>query len=333
MKKFLNYISTLLIFVFIVSVQGQNFFYKDPLSLPEGLEEIYLKGLNFLCQRQNNDGSWKLSSYGQTPGVVGLCVLAFLAHGDDPENGLYSTNIKKALNFILQNMNKENGYIGNSMYNHAFATLAIAEAYGVVMDDRLGPALEKAVQLILSAQKRNQFGGWRYSPDSNDADTTVTGACMVALFAAANAGIKVPDESIQKGLEFYKSCQDASGGIGYTNSQGPNTIRTGIASLVWALAKQKNSNEYKKTTEFLEGRGPESIEEAYLFYGLYYLSQTFFHYKPIYWERWNSSNIKYLKSIQSEDGSWNSNFGPEFSTACALLSLALNYRYLPIYER
>jgi len=34
----------------------------------------------------------------------------------------------------------------------------------------------------------NTFGAWRYSPESKDADTTVSGAQMVALFAARNAG-------------------------------------------------------------------------------------------------------------------------------------------------
>ena len=48
---------------------------------------------------------------------------------------------------------------------------------------------------------------WRYSPDSKDADTTVTGAQMVALFAR-NAGIEVPDQAISKGKKFLLECQD-----------------------------------------------------------------------------------------------------------------------------
>ena len=57
----------------------------------------------------------------------------------------------------------------------AFATLALAELYGAVDDPRVGPALQRAVTLILEAQKRNQKGAWRYRPESNDADTTVSG--------------------------------------------------------------------------------------------------------------------------------------------------------------
>ena len=56
------------------------------------------------------------------------------------------------------------GYIGTSMYNHGFSTLALAEAYGAVDDPRLGPALQKAVRLIVLAQEENSLHAWRYSP-------------------------------------------------------------------------------------------------------------------------------------------------------------------------
>ena len=58
------------------------------------------------------------------------------------------------------------------MYNHGFATLALAEYYGLT-NDQNRPAL-KATNLIVSAQKTNPKGALRYSPDK-DADTTVMG--------------------------------------------------------------------------------------------------------------------------------------------------------------
>ena len=39
------------------------------------------------------------------------------------------------------------------MYNHGFATLALAEYYGLSNDTINGPALKKATNLIVSAQK------------------------------------------------------------------------------------------------------------------------------------------------------------------------------------
>jgi hypothetical protein len=66
---------------------------------------------------------------------------------------------------------------------------------------------------------------------------------------------------------------------------------------------------------------------------LYYAAQAFFQASPEAWNDWNRKNVKTLQSTQNDDGSWDGQFGPTFSTAASLLSLALNYRYLPIYER
>ncbi|MGB9604154.1 MAG: squalene--hopene cyclase, partial [Limisphaerales bacterium] len=177
---------------------AQELFEEEPDSIPPEVERMYRRGLDFLTRTQTPKGYWQ-DTYGQQPAVVGLAILAMLAHGDDPNTGPYAIPIKRGLDFILENQNKVTGYIGNSMYNHGFATLALAEAYGAVNDERLGPALKKAVDLILVSQTKNPFGAWRYSPESTDADTTVSGAQMVALFAAKNAGIDIPEEAIKKG--------------------------------------------------------------------------------------------------------------------------------------
>ena len=58
--------------------------------------------------------------------------------------------------------------MGPQMYDHGFATLALAECYGMVDDKRIAPALKKCVALILQAQKSNPRHGWRYSPDAKD---------------------------------------------------------------------------------------------------------------------------------------------------------------------
>ena len=108
------------------------------------------------------------------------------------------------------------------MYNHGFSTLALAESYGAVQDDRLGPALEKAVALSLSSQSHNPENAWRYSPESHDADTTVAGAIFVSLIAARNAGIAVPEDAIKSALAFYKKCALPGGGFGYTGRDGPS---------------------------------------------------------------------------------------------------------------
>ena len=115
-------------------------------------------------------------------------MLAMFALGDDSIYGPYAKPIKRDLDFILRShVNAQTGYIGSSMYNHGFSTLALAEAYGAVQDPRIAPALKKAVELILTSQERTPFKAWRSAPESQDADSTVSGACFVALVAARNA--------------------------------------------------------------------------------------------------------------------------------------------------
>ncbi|MCX8155530.1 MAG: terpene cyclase/mutase family protein [Verrucomicrobiae bacterium] len=305
--------------------QGEEFLE----AVPPQLERMYKRGLDWLARTQTEQGTWK-DSYGQQPAVVGLAITAMLAHGDDPNVGPYAVNIKRGLNFILSQQNDRNGYIGNSMYNHGFATLALAESYGHVHDARLGPALQKAVDLILTAQSRNAYGGWRYSPETSDADTTVSGAQMVALFAARNAGLGVPEEAINKGIRFFLLCQGADGGVGYTGPDAGNAPRTAIFALVLALAKQKNSKAFLAASRFLASA---PAEQHYFHYYLYYAAQAYFHTSPKAWREWNVINIKLLSQTQSPDGNWEGSFGASFTTAASLLSLALNYRFLPIYER
>lgn len=311
------------------AVPAQQLFTEDNAANPVVIDRMYLQGLRFLAQTQMKDGKWA-ENYGSQPGVVGLSVVAFLAHGDDPNFGPFSASIRSGLDFILNNQNKETGYIGTSMYNHGFATLALAEAYGAVDEPRLGPALDKAVQLILISQKQNPKGGWRYSPESKEADTTVSGAQMVALLAARNAGLAVEESAIQRGLQFFQSCKTTEGGYGYTGPAGPNSARTAIGVLVLALAKQKSTPEYKSAFEYLE-KAP--LENHYYQYYLYYAAQAYFHSSPAAWRKWNAANIASLSATQNKNGSWDGPFGTTFATSASLLSLALNYRFLPIYER
>jgi squalene cyclase len=308
----------------------QELFTESPEVSPVELDRIYLRGLHYLVQSQAADGSWTDTSYGKEPAVVGLAVMSMLAHGDDPNTGPYSQSIRRGLDYILRQMNKKTGYIGRSMYNHGFATLTLAEAYGAVDNLELGPALKQAVQLIVNSQANNPLGAWRYSPESTDADTTVSGAQMVALFAAMNAGFAVPDEAIEKGLKYMLSCQTPDGGFGYTSASSPNSARTAIACLVMALAKDKSSKQFKTAFDYLQ-KSPG--DKSYQQYFLYYASQAFFHASPQAWQAWNRKNIKALGQTQNPDGSWEGQFGQTFGTATSLLSLALNYRYLPIYER
>jgi hypothetical protein len=312
----------------------------SPLFTPEGMigEEVpddivrmYEKGLRYLQRAQAADGVWTNPGGEQGPAINGLCLLALVAEGGDPRHGPHAATLRRGLDALLRAQDA-NGYFGPSMYHHGFATLALAELYGAVDDARLGPALAKAVRLILDAQTKSQPGGWRYSPTSTDADTTVSGAQLVALFAARNAGLEVPEAAIERALEFYRRCQDAAGGIGYTEVGGGSGPRNAIAVLVAALAQEHESRLFRGAWTWLRSSG-EGNSGGYLFYYYYYAAQAWFRADMAAWRTWNRQTADRLLSTQNAQGGWDGPQGSTFCTATAMLSMALNYRFLPIYER
>ena len=298
--------------------------------IPAQVEAMYTKGLRYLSNTQDSEGGWGGGS-GARPGVVGLCIMAFLAHGEDPNHGPHAQKIRKALTYLISKQNSE-GYMGPQMYDHGFATLALAECYGMVDDKSIAPALKKAVALIVKAQKVNSRGAWRYTPETTHADTTVSGCQIVALLAARNAGIPVDDKVIDKGLAYMKSCRSSNGAYGYTSKSSGRLTLTAIGSLCYSLAKRKDEAGFAKSTEYLK-KNIRAQDGTYPFYFRYYMSQALFQADEELWKAWNKDNIRLLSATQLPDGSWAGNHGNAFSTAGALLSLALNYRFLPIYEK
>jgi hypothetical protein len=130
--------------------------YRGTQVAPE-VERVYERGLEYLVKSQNEDGGFP-GNYGHEPATAALSMLAMFAHGDDPNYGPYAKTIKRCLEYLLKSTDSGTGYIGSSMYNHGFSTLALAEAYGAVQDERIGPALKRAVELILTSQEKNRSG-------------------------------------------------------------------------------------------------------------------------------------------------------------------------------
>jgi hypothetical protein len=314
--------------------------------VPRDVRDIYDRGLQYLASSQSEAGNWPGGQDG--PGVTGLGMMVFLASGEDPNFGLYSSHVRRALRSMISQQDANTGILGPSMYHHGFAMLALAEAYGTV-DDRnlwegsernrrtIGEALQLAVRGAVTSQKKNSFGAWRYTPDSNDADTSVSGAVLVGLLAARNAGIEVPDEVIDKAIDYYSKMTSDSGQVGYSGGFGgfdESFARISIATLVYAVSRRKDLPQFKATLRYLTERLENaSNNNHYLEYTRYYQAQALFQGDVEAWEKWNKLLVRQLKASQAADGSFSSQFGKQLGTSMSLLALALNYRFLPIYER
>ncbi|MCA9140703.1 MAG: terpene cyclase/mutase family protein [Planctomycetales bacterium] len=309
------------------------------------VQEIYAKGLGFLQQTQNERGTWPAGE-GVGPGTTGLAVLAFLASGEDPNHGPYRNVIRSGLRHIIGSQSGVTGYMGPSMYHHGFATLALCEAYGVVDDTdlfaqdesenkrTLGVAVELAVRAALTSQKRNRSGAWRYAPNASDADTSVSGAVLMGLLAARNAGIEVPDESVDKAIDYFVSMTADDGTVGYASSSeggGESLARSSIANLVFSIARRKELKAFQTTSRYIISN--RDAETTWPEYARYYQAQALFQSDVEIWAQWNDRLIQKLKRAQKPDGSFDGGLGVTNSTSMSLLALAVNFRFLPIYER
>ena len=311
--------------------------------VPRDVREMYDRGLQFLAAAQSEEGDWKDGQQG--PGCTGLALMVFLASGEDPNFGLYSNHVRRAIRSIINAQSADTGYFGGSMYHHGFATLALAEAYGAV-DERnlwpdgkgprtIGQALELAVRAAITSQKRNPQGAWRYSPTATDADTSVSGSVLVGLLAARNAGIEVPDAVIDRAISYYKQMTSESGGVAYSGGMGgfgDSLARSSIGTLVYALARRKDLKQYQHTLNYLREQ-LEQPPQVYPEYTRYYEAQALFQGDVEAWNKWNLLLLRQLKQMQQPDGSFAGQLGKSTSTSMSLLALALNYRFLPIYER
>lgn len=311
-------------------------------QIPQEVETIYERGLGWLASKQTDKGDWQDGNRGC--GLTGICLMAFLASGQDPNYGRYAQNIRRAVRAIIADQEDKTGYLPNSMYHHGFAMLALSEAYGVVDESLVWQegdsakkrgiydALKMAVKLAVTAQEKNQWGGWRYMPNTTDADTSVTGAVLMGLLAARNAGIEVPDVTINKALEYMQRSTSRDGTVAYSGGMGgmgESMNRSSIATLVMSVARHKDWEQFKAALKYISGK-LEHQEPSYPEYFRYYMAQALFQGDYESWQKWNAALVRQFRQTQQPDGSFpNGSYG----TGMSLLALALNFRFLPIYER
>jgi hypothetical protein len=345
------------------------------------------RGLEYLAQAQQRDGSWtgdvgfklnqdyRIQETGVPHvGVTALCGMAFLAGGHLPDRGKYGTTLDRAITFLLGQVNDQ-GFITahhTRMYDHAFATLFLAEVFGQTNRGDVRAKLQQAVDLIVSSQ--NVKGSWRYEPFALESDMSITVCQLMALRAARNVGIKVSKDTIKHAIEYVLASQVhddvypwqqgpddyymmGRGAFKYQYQEEGDMSRSSFALTAAGITSLYHAAEYdtrrlKDSLNFLE----ESMERVsrpqwrthfFYWYGHYYAVQAMFITGNIegpdgraYWTRyWRHISGELLEQGgdfgQGADGSWPNTYGPgrNFATAIALIVLQTPYRYLPILQR
>ncbi len=349
-----------------------------PIEITPAQRRAVDQGLAWLAEHQNPDGSWsakigyKLNeSYRETGdgshvGVSAMAGMAFLAGGHLPGRGKYGRNVELGVNYILSACQKD-GYItqnGTRMYSHAFATLFLAEIFGMTSRKDVRDKLQRAVDFIVDTQ--NAEGGWRYVPFDPTSDMSIVVCQVLALRAARNIGIRVPRSTVDRATQYVMDSaitedmvrgflrsrfEDPVGSFRYQVSRGVRSrssfalTAAGVTSL-YGLGIYSNEAilrglDYLKHNleEFNAQTGARRGGHYFFWYGHYYGVQAMYTAGSSahidYWEPYFERVRAELLSMQHADGSFPNDVGPglAFGTATAVLILEIPYRYLPIFQR
>ena len=283
-------------------------------------------------------GPGALGGYSGHAGITALAGLAFMEAGNLPGRGKYAAQVQFCLDYLLANC-QDSGLIASDMsqgpmYGHGFATLFLAEIYGMTGDPAVREKLQKAVRLIERTQ--NPEGGWRYQPVPYDADISVTICQVMALRAARDAGIKVNKSVIDKAIGYVRECQNADGGFSYqphdTIGSGYARSAAGVAALYYAGIF--GGHDLQRGLFYLTSYGPRGAPHSRgtdsYFYGNYYATQVMFLAGGKYWSTFYPTIRDELIHTQ-QNGHWSGEVNDHYSTAMALIILQMPNRYLPVF--
>jgi len=206
---------------------------------PEEAEAAIHRGLIWLVEHQGANGAWPSGS-GLCPersrcseishskerqiAATALAALAFLGRGishvpepsPDPARAEWERRFSgaavRALDAILAAQAPDGSFAKGEMYTHAQATLALVEGARRTGRKDLEEAARKGVDFI--ARSQSDPGGWDYQGQGEvkgklgRSDTSITAWAFLALLAAHEAGMPVPDQVFLGVVRHFRQMTD-----------------------------------------------------------------------------------------------------------------------------
>jgi hypothetical protein len=308
-------------------------------------EQIIQGALRWLVSQQQPNGSWNVATgrRGEHPiAMTGYVLMAFMACGHLPEEGEYARSVRMGMEFLIDQIGVDGQYRGvdggKYMYNHGIATIALGELYGQTRNPGLREKLERAIRLIVTSQSDTgqHKGGWRYQPRPGDSDISVTVLQVVALRAAKNAGLDVPQRTIDDAVDYVRRCAVRNtGGFAYQAGQfSPGYARTAAAIYSLQVCGQYDDPLVQAGSQFLFAA---NTERRFWTYGSNYAGPAQYMIGGDVWRQWYGFMKQLLIPAVTRSGDfcfWNDNeVGPVYGTACFTTILAMPWHYLPLYQR
>jgi hypothetical protein len=345
---------------------------ERPSAQAQGMADEYKpvieKNLGWLAKQQNKDGSWSNLEKQSDVTCTGVAGLALLMEGSSAVKGKYAENIRQAAVWMAQNCQEgtDDGRLGTNarqapfgyMTGQSYAVLFLASALSreeksetKSFEARLARArqqemagvLKRAVGFIVKAQTKS--GGWGMtSPGAgqvyDNAGSTLEQ--ILALRAAQQAGIDVPNETMQKAYAYLKEMTSPGGGIRFSSARAGGE-RPGLT--IAAFASTYGSDEigadllkkwlrFNESTITLQSPTQDLFHLAVAVHGLGDVgyAKLFGTTQPTL--VWSKLRRMLLNRFRSEGGAiyreWNPN--PVFGTAINLIVLQLDNDYLPVFR-
>jgi hypothetical protein len=344
---------------------------------PNSGDVAVLSALRWLRNHQSSDGRWSCAGFdaqcktnrcdgaGDSTydvGVSGLSLLAFLGAGATHQSGPFRETVKNGLRYLREVQDSE-GCFGSRtsqhfLYNHACASLAMVEAYGMTGSHFFKEPAQRSIGFILRA--RNPYLAWRYNvPADGDNDTSVTGWMVMALKSAKLSGLEVERQPVEDAIAWVeKMTEPEFGRTGYQQRGGP-PARTNEAMQKFPAGKSESLTAVGMTIRIFGGRDLKSdemiskgadllvrcapkwdVDQGSIdFYYWYYGSLAMFQVGGERWKKWNESMKSALLAHQrtekdrDEYGSWDpidpwsTEGGRVYATALNCLTMEVYYRY------
>lgn len=334
------------------------------------------KAVAWLLRQQAEDGSIDKDSRGRkgkggiasnSTAMTSLAIMSMASVGHEPgDKTPEGQALRKALTCVLEpRRQRKDGYLGGEdgsrMYGHGITTLMLAEMLGMgvdeEMDKQIRARLKPALDLILRSQKlgkEQRFkGGWRYEPESRDADLSVSVWQVMALRSARNAGLDIPKEAIDQAADYirrsypnYRPEQKGQAlqpaGFSYQPDGQGKYAMAAAGLLAMQVCGFYDDPTVRGSADWLLANKP-AWESEWVMYGTYYYAQGMYQRGGKHADEARKIVQSILLPRQAKDGeqagSWDSHYGEErnagrvYSTSMAILSLSVKHHYLPIYQR
>ena len=300
------------------------------------------KGLACLEKAQAADGSWAGGGGAYPVAMTALCGLAFLGAGRTPSTPP-GRPVRAALEYVLARQHPS-GLLtsamesGRSMYGHGFSVLFRAQCYGMTrsegLDARIASTLRRAVELTAGAQSR--LGGWYYMPGQDRDEGSVTITQVQGLRAARNCGVRVPEETIRKAVQYVMRSQAPDGGVRYTAQGGGGSRPPLTAAGVEVLfsAGEYASESAGRALKALERSLSRERRGGHRTYFDFYAAQAVFQAGDGTFEKYYPAIRDSIIKSQLASGAWKGDYaGEAYGTSFNLLVLEIPLHYLPIFQR